>query len=84
MSGCGFHSSDDRRLLMNDGAVWQIASAPKRCDSCDKELRTGMPDGREFEWVHLDGTRYCHLLPGDRADEMTKATWHGTTGQAYA
>ncbi len=57
---------------------------PRPCDNCGKELRAGMPDGREFEWVHLTGMTYCYLLPGDQAENMTTATWNGTTGQRYA
>jgi hypothetical protein len=49
------------------------------CDYCGQQLRTGMPDGREFEWVHANGgTRRCADGSGNRA------AFQGTTGRRYA
>lgn len=52
---------------------------PKTCDHCAQPLRTGMPDGSEFGWVHDNGgTRRCPDGSGNHAEHL------GTTGKAYA
>jgi len=53
-------------------------SAERLCDNCGQQVQTGMPDGREFEWVHAYGAQRCADGSGNRAAHQ------GTTGQRYA
>jgi hypothetical protein len=63
----------------------RAAEQGKACDNCGAELRAGMPDGRQFGWVHADGgMRYCGPVPAADAEDIPVATWHGTTGQRYS
>jgi hypothetical protein len=60
-------------------AIAVEALAARLCDHCGQQVQTGMPDGREFEWVHADGgTRRCADGSGNQA------AFQGTTGQRYA
>jgi hypothetical protein len=58
-------------------------SLERLCDTCGGRLHTGMPDGREFLWLHLNGMSHC-LLPHTGREGAAVAAWHGTTGARYA
>jgi hypothetical protein len=62
----------------------KVIQEERPCDHCHKELRAGMPDGREFAWVHQNGMGHCYLPAADSKDPVPMATFNGTTGLRYA